>query len=368
MSERSHSGTEARKSQKTKYTFMIGGTALVLLAGLAVFQFMKTNDIAQASEGEQVGSSQSNTGAARVRNSSGKSRHLARVNDQLISWDLVAQECMARYGQEVLDSIINRTIIQQACQERGIVVTDTEVDEEVLKTAKRFNLAVENWYQVMQSERKITPAQYRRDVVWPMLALRRIAGEDVQVSERELKEAFIRDYGEKVKAKMIMMDNLNHLRKVWETAMANPDDFEKLARENSIEPNSRALDGAVPPIRRFSGMDALEKAAFKMKEGEISGIIQVNQNYVILKCEGRIPQTASYNDVKESLYEFVLDTKVQQSVADVFDKLKDDSHVHNHLTGVTTGSVRQVSATGRRGGQIKNASGSKPQSPARRGE
>ena len=44
---------------------------------------------------------------------------LARVNSELIAYDSIADECMQRDGQEVLESFINRTIIDQACRKRG---------------------------------------------------------------------------------------------------------------------------------------------------------------------------------------------------------------------------------------------------------
>ena len=65
------------------------------------------------------------------------------------------------------------------------------------------------------------------------------------------------------------------------------DYFGDLAEEYSIEPSSKSLRGEVPPIRRYGGQPQLEDVAFELKPGELSGIIQLGDKFVILKCEGR---------------------------------------------------------------------------------
>ena len=61
---------------------------------------------------------------------------------------------------------------------------------------------------MLQADRKITPDQYRRNVIWPMLALKKLASEKIEVTDDDMKRAFIRDYGEKVRARMIVLDNM----------------------------------------------------------------------------------------------------------------------------------------------------------------
>ena len=59
---------------------------------------------------------------------------------------------MAQYGPKVLDSIINRMIIQQACEKQGISVKESEIKQEVNDIAARFNLPVDAWYQMLKAE------------------------------------------------------------------------------------------------------------------------------------------------------------------------------------------------------------------------
>jgi foldase protein PrsA len=272
---------------------------------------------------------------------------LARVGKDVIPWEVVAEECMMRYGDEILENIINRTIIFQACREKGIQVTKEEVDQEVARIAQKFNLTPDNWYSMLEAERNLTAMQYRRDVIWPMLALKKIAGNKIEVTEADLQKAFESAYGERVMAKLIMFDNFRHAQDVWGKAKTDPASFEKLAQEHSIEPNSKSLGGTIPPIRKHGGNKELEDKAFAMKVGEISPVIQVGASrFAILKCEGRTEPhvKAMTPEIRSELYKALLEEKTQETVANVFNSLKEVARVDNYLRGtVSVGNVQPVS-------------------------
>lgn len=190
------------------------------------------------------------------------------MNGEAVPYDMVARECYERYGAEVLDNIINRMIIQQECERRGVTVTQSEVQQEVVNIAKKFNLPVDTWYQMLQAERGVGKAQYHRDIIWPMLALKKLASTDAKPTEEDMMKAFERDYGPRVKARMILVDgNLRHANQVWQKAVDDPDAFDRLASEVSSDPNTRPLGGAIPPIRKNGGSPQVEKEAFKLREG-----------------------------------------------------------------------------------------------------
>ena len=328
-----------RFSRRKKLVFLAGGT--LAIAGLAVglFQVLRQGEASAQTDPRAEQQAAPNTMTTR--------RPLARVGKQVIPWEVVADECMQRHGEEVLENIINRTIIYQACQERGIQVTNEEVDQEITRIAKKFNLTPDNWYAMLQTERNLSPMQYRRDVIWPMLALKKIAGNRVDVTEADLQKAFESAYGERVMAKMIMVDNFRHAQKVWTEARKTPEDFEKLAQKESIEPNSKAMGGTIPPIRRHSGNKELEDKAFAMKPGEISPVIQVGFNrFVVIKCEGRTEPhvKAMTPEIHKELYAALVEEKIQEAVANVFEQLKKSARVDNYVKGTASGvDVQQTS-------------------------
>ncbi|MEM7811953.1 MAG: peptidylprolyl isomerase [Planctomycetota bacterium] len=326
-------------SFREKLPVVLGGTASLLFLATVLMQLAAgENKTARAEE------------AGRASVAAPASKPLARVGTVTIAYDEVARECMERHGAEILEQIINRKMIENACRQVGVSVTREEVEAEIDAKAKEFSLDRENWLHMLQTERGLTPLQYKRDVIWPMLALRKLAGTEVDITDADVDRAFIRDFGPRVKAKMIMCDNIRRAQGVWQQARETPDDFGRLARDHSVDPTTKSLDGAIPPIPRYSGQDELENAAFALREGEVSGIVELptpaGKRYVILKCEGRTePRVTDIAAVRPQLVEMIRREKVQQSVAEVFQRIKAETPIDNYLTGEKTSGVRQTSAS-----------------------
>lgn len=325
--------------RSNRMTTIISGTLIAVLAGAVGMQLSRVKDGKAA---EQVSAAQPGTVKMDALE-----KPVSRVNGQAISYEELARECIERHGVEVLDNVINRTLIQQACAQAGISVSSAEVNQEVTRIAKKFGLPDDQWEKMLQAERGLTPIQYRRDVIWPMLALKKLAGREVQITREDLEKAYDDAYGPRAKVRMMVLENIRHATEIWEKAKANPDEFENLARDYSVEPNSRALGGTVPPIRRNSGAhEELRKTAFRMKTpGEISGVIQTDVNqFVILKFEGFTdPIEHDPKDVQVTLSEELRERQVQQMVAETFEKLKKGARIDNFLTRESHQPIQQTS-------------------------
>ena len=333
---------EANSSTKSsRATMFVSGTVIAILAGGVGMQ------IARVKEGKAV----------EVVEPTGQrpdvaellSKPVTRVNGESISYEILAQECIERHGEDVLENVINRTLIQQACAQQGVSVSDAEVGSEIVRISKKFGLPVDQWEKMLLSERGLTPIQYRRDVIWPMLALRKLAGEEIKVTRKQMEEAYEDNYGPRVKAKMLVLNNIRRANEYWAELKKAPEEFENYCRDFSVEPNSRALGGDIPPIRRHSGApDKVREAAFRMKTpGEISGIIQVGSaEYVILQFDGMTePINHDPNDVAGQLHEELREQQLQTMVAKTFDRLKKGARIDNFLTGESSAPVEQTAGS-----------------------
>jgi len=366
MSERIHA--TARKSNsgtKQTWSMVAGGSALMLLAAGVMYQVTRPTP-AFPEDGKSTQAARAGAAADQSQKKAGK--NLARVGKEYINYDEVAAECVAVYGKDILENLINRKILQQACDAQGIEVSEAEVTKEIEKTAKHLGFSVDQYLQMLQAENNLTPTQYRRDRVWPLLALRKLAGEEVKVTEEDMKRAFIRNYGPRVKARAIVLDNSRRASEAWDKAQKNPENFEKLAAEYSIDPTSKSMGGRIPPIPRYSGSEELEKAAFKLKEGEISPVIQIGLNqHIIIMCDGRtVPNVTNRADVEEILMKELKDEKTQLAIAEVFKKIKSEARVDNYWTGESTGgNIRPASGKAPAGaGAIKQTGGTASNNPA----
>ncbi len=331
-----------KSSGSRRGTLIVSGTLLVVLAGAIGMQVYRARDTQAAEQGGQES-------GIRPVSSAAMQKPVGRVNGQSITYEQLAQECILRDGSSVLEQVINRVLIQQACAESGIVVSDAEVATEIQRISKKFGLPVDQWQKMLQAERGLSPIQYRRDVIWPMLALKKLAGEEVKITAKMMQDAYEDSYGPRVKARMIVLGNVRRATEIWEKAKANPDAFEDLARNYSVEPNSKALGGTVPPIRKNSGAHPeIRKAAFKMTTpGQIcSGPIQVDVGrYVLLKYEGRTdPVDHNKDEVKQELFADLQEREVQRLVGETFKSLKDKARVDNYLTGESKTPVEQTAS------------------------
>ena len=67
----------------------------------------------------------------------------------------------------------------------------------------------EAWLRTLDKERGISPIQYARDIIYPALALRKLAAPRVQVTDKDMKDSFEAQYGDKLRCRIIMVDKLH---------------------------------------------------------------------------------------------------------------------------------------------------------------
>jgi parvulin-like peptidyl-prolyl isomerase len=85
-------------------------------------------------------------------------------------------------------------------------------------------------------------------------------------------------------------------------------------------------------LRKFGGQANLEKAAFGLKPGEMSGIIEVGGQYVILRSQGFTePVVQDPNAVKEDLIKEIREKKLSKQMDTLMAKLSAEAQITNIL-------------------------------------
>jgi parvulin-like peptidyl-prolyl isomerase len=255
----------------------------------------------------------------------------AIVNNEPITREELADECLLHYGSEVLESIVNRRLIESGCQKRNIVITAQQVDAEIDHMAGKFQVGKDQWLKLLEKERGISPQRYAQDIIWPTLALRELARDQIQITRPELDQAFESEFGPAVKVRLIAVDDPAKAKRVHAEAIAKPEEFAALAKKYSQDPNSASAYGLIQPIRRHLGDPKLEEAAFALKKGQISHIVQVGNLYVFVKCEEHIPQAAGLDRSKlePHLVDALRERKLRAAANDVFKQLQAEAVVDN---------------------------------------
>jgi hypothetical protein len=255
----------------------------------------------------------------------------------------LAELCIDRHGKEVLQGVINRRLLEQACKKANITVTEADLDKEIARVASTMVPArpdgspdVDAWMKLVTEQQGISAEVYRRDSVWPSVALAKLVGNKIEVTQDDLQKGYEANYGPRVRCRAIVLDNLRRAQEAWEKARQTPteENFAQLAEQYSMDPASRALRGEFPPIQRHGGMPILEKEAFELKPGELSSVLSVDSRYVILFCLGQTkPVEVDPNEVRELIRQDVHEKKQHIAMADYFDKLQESATIDNYLEG-----------------------------------
>jgi PPIC-type PPIASE domain len=284
---------------------------------------------------------------------------IAIVNNQIISRQQLADECVAREGKKILETLINRTLVDQALKARKQEVTAAEIDAEIDGVAHRFGISREAWLRTLDKERQISPVQYAKDIIYPALALRKLCDGRVTVTEKDIQDAFESQYGAKLRCRMIMVDKLPKAQDIWERLRKNPAGFEKIAQEESMDAGSRSLGGQLAePITRHAYPQNVADAAFrqlvdgdpddkdprhKPKDGDFTGPIQAAETaWIILRREAVIPAVEGVslkNDhVKKQTYTMIYEVKLKETMGIVFQELIKAASIENKLVGSIKGA------------------------------
>jgi peptidyl-prolyl cis-trans isomerase D len=110
--------------------------------------------------------------------------------------------------------------------------------------------------------------------------------------------------------------------KLLETLRKSPQDFAKLAKENSNDPGSAERGGDLDFFSKGMMVKPFEDAAFKLKQGELSDLVESDYGYHIIKVTAIKPATLKpleqvkgdiANDIRKQLV-----TKKYAETADVF--------------------------------------------------
>jgi len=256
---------------------------------------------------------------------------VAAVNGQTISRDELARLCMQRSGQEVLDSVLNKYLIMQACQAQKIMISQKDIDDEIARIATKFNLTVPMYLKLIEDQRDILPEQYASDVVWPMLALRSLARDKASVTQQDVDRMYQAEFGTKIQVRMIAVSDEKKAHELLQKAKGNPDSFKLLAKQFSEDPASASVEGLLPPIRRYGGDDPIEKVAFTLQPNQMSEVFAVGDMFISLQCVRHMntnaPSTEQIAEIQRGIRQELEDTKLRELAETIFATLREQSSV-----------------------------------------
>ncbi len=316
---------------RPRRVMLLFGSGCMILGACLVMRWNAGLPAAQARSRSSVSSDQSNGQSADTKGR----RWVANVNGRSISRKRLAEECLRDHGESVLETVMNRQLIALECEKQNIRISEEEIDAEIDRVSRRFGLPVDQWLTLLQSERDIPADRYRQEIIWPTVALRRLARKQLAVSEDEIQKEIESQFGPRVQVRMIVLKDRQQAEKIRGVATADPDSFASLAVKHSIDINSASSGGLVQPIRRHIGEPTIEAVAFGLGVDQISEVIAVGDQYVVMQCvsqlPAKLPSDAQLQQMRSAITESIRDRKLHQAGTELFRLLQERANVKNIL-------------------------------------
>jgi hypothetical protein len=160
--------------------------------------------------------------------------------------------------------------------------------------------------------------------------LRRAMASAGEVGEDELQQAYrenaLRFLVETTEVSHIMVATAAEAEAVRKELLAGKD-FADMARARSQDEGSADKGGTLGPITMGQTVPEFDAAAFRLKDGELSDVVQTEQGYHILKGGPRGTALRPFEEVREELRQTLVQGKQQEVLRKVLAELEQQGGV-----------------------------------------
>jgi peptidyl-prolyl cis-trans isomerase C len=259
-------------------------------------------------------------------------REMSGVRQRLSSMGKpVSPAQLPELEKRVLDNLINIELLYQESQKAGTKIDEAEVIEQFEALKKRFPTEAEfnNAIKKMKQTETTMKSQIRRGIAIQRFLDKETLGK-VEVTEEENKAYYDKHTNlfkkpEQVRASHILIkvesganqEIKEKARKKIEEIrqrLSKGEDFGALAKEFSQCPSS-ARGGDLNYFGRGQMAKPFEEAAFALKVGELSGVVETRFGYHLIKVTDKKPaRTLSYDEMKDRIRKNLMREKIRLEV------------------------------------------------------
>jgi peptidyl-prolyl cis-trans isomerase C len=255
---------------------------------------------------------------------------------------------LAEIQKNLLEMLINRELLYQESRKSGKKVEESAVNEEFSKWKKQFpdEAQFKNIMTMMNLSEDSIKEQIRQRISVQQLIEKEISPK-IKVSEEEIKAFYDKNNDafkqpEEVKASHILVkvDGAGDAAKKAEARkkieeiqgkLKKGEDFATLAKANSDCP-SKDRGGDLGAFGRGEMDKTFEDAAFALKPGEVSDIVETKFGFHLIKSsDKKAEKTLSYEEVKERISERLKQEKEMNEATQYSEKLKATAKIEKFL-------------------------------------
>lgn len=242
--------------------------------------------------------------------------------------------------RQMIDQLVAMKLLSQESVAKKVTVPDTEVDGRVQQVKGQF--PNEQAFTAALAERQMTPDKLKAEIRQQMQAMKLVETEivpTVTIGDADLNDFYTKnpdkfqepeavhvshillrlpqnaDEAAKKKARSEAQSVLAQLKKGG--------DFAALAKQYSQDAGSAPNGGDLGFVAKGSTVPAFDEAAFKLKAGQLSGVVETPFGFHIIKMIAhRDARTVPLQEVKPQVEQFLKQQRVQEKTAAYVEKLK----------------------------------------------
>jgi peptidyl-prolyl cis-trans isomerase C len=276
---------------------------------------------------------------ARVNGTAIDAIELRRAKKVMLRGQTVPADQQAAVDKQALEQLVSAELLYQVAAKQEIKDLDKQIDAKLaqgksrFKEDKDFKKAIKD----LEMDEKDLREYTRRDLLISRYVEANFVSKAV-VPESEIRSFYDKNQDkfkqdETVKASHILIGvdgkaTVEEKTKAREKAeklkkeLAGGADFAALAKGNSTCPSSQQ-GGDLGSFGKGQMVPAFEKAAFALKPGEVSDVVETQFGYHIIKLTEKMPAvTTDYKDVKTKIEEFLKGQKVNEAIQKYLEETK----------------------------------------------
>lgn len=245
------------------------------------------------------------------------------------------------FKNRVLKGMIDVEAVCEEAKKDGLTPSEEEIDKAFDELNKNL-YANENYKKILE-DLKISDTCIKSQVEKTLTIQKYTENFDknLKISDEEMKKYYEEHkadyYKDEVKASHILIstvdDNGKELsetkkkeaKKKAEEVLKKAksgEEFSELAKEYSDDPGSAANGGDLGYFTKGQMVQPFEEAAFSLKSGEISGLVESEYGYHIIKVYDKIDKQLTFDEVKDEIKKTLTEDKYMESIEAITKKAK----------------------------------------------
>ncbi|RXZ83362.1 peptidylprolyl isomerase [Paenibacillaceae bacterium] len=271
---------------------------------------------------------------------------VATVNGVSISKDKLYDELVSVAGEQALDGLIMKELIDQEFSNAKLTIADEDIDKEYNNF--KSGAGSEEEFQMYLMQSGMTEERLRGEMRL-RVQLAKLLGPDVTVTDEEVLDFYQQNQSkwgapEMVKVSHILVENKEEADAIL-AELKNGADFAKLAAEKSIDPGSKDNGGVYDFFPRGTMVPEFEEAAFGMKNGELSDVVPTDYGFHIIKTLEHKEAEVKLEDKKEEIVGLLTQNKVLSLAGSWYQGVEEKSEINNSLKPVEPEKAEETTET-----------------------